>query len=44
MRRGLIVAALIAALAGGLAACGRKGQLQPPPGSRIETPAEVVPA
>ncbi|MFQ5958268.1 MAG: hypothetical protein ACE5LF_02760 [Alphaproteobacteria bacterium] len=43
MRRALIVAALVAALSGGLAACGKKGALEPPQ-SRIETPAEVTPA
>ncbi|MEE8202754.1 MAG: lipoprotein [Alphaproteobacteria bacterium] len=44
MRRGLIAAALIAVVAGGLAACGKKGPLEPPPQSRIEAPGEATPA
>ncbi len=40
MRRALVIAALAAALLGGLAGCGKKGALEPPPASALEAPAE----
>ncbi len=45
MRRALVVAALAALLLGGLSACGKKGDLKPPPTNRVEAPvAPTAPA
>ncbi len=40
MRRALVIVTLAAALLGGLAGCGKKGALEPPPASALEAPAE----
>ncbi len=44
MRAALLAVAVAAVLIGAIAGCGRKGSPEPPPASRIEAPAEAVPA
>ncbi len=44
MRRVVVAAALGLMLLGALAACGRKGKLEPPPSGAIEAPVGMVAA